>query len=636
MTELEKAIHEHLPVAQLEPIASDPAEYRKAFIASGEAKGEAALRTLRGLNVNFEKCGYFSVGGSFGSEIIWVLEKSAIRHGVLLEYDPAVVEKVIEEVNRLKTIGKCLTFIPGDATQQIDACRRQLDEWRRVGLIDTLVCSAQAILHELPSRSPGFHLAEFLSKVLSDWPRAIFICREPCAPTGWPSRVELSIPQLPPKLLAALAQVVKRDLRFNGAIRLVGSFVEMPAALAVETLVKAFYPRNLGHELGECITGIKPSTLALELESQLGRSTVTRQYLNSEGFERNYRRLDVHAHHPKSKAPLLMPITFCRLVADSARSRPAPTIVDGNEPSVVPGGLAAANSHLGRSPSPRKARTYRFLRRRCRVIVSGSKEFLTVMQALLSRKYQQKKAEEMFKSTWSSLSEPYERVMSQAAYLETAGQIEEMLAVLGKPRFEASQESSRLLFQAIGHEKLDKVRRAQQVLRTILASEPRYDILRAAQFNLHVCFEKLHDFWNADFSRFISDKDLVFIDGERMCDKAIAMQLILCLEKGSPFLYGEELTESLEFLVNNSNAGYAKTLLTSIAYHQKEVTPQVIDSILPQLGMMDLNSRVAVLVTLHKYLPEERNDLRGHVAKLIRKESTHRSRATAKWKRTRL
>lgn len=625
MTDLEKTILEHLPAALFQRAAKSSKTYHDAFRVSGREKADNALQILKKLRPELSRCAYMSVGGSFGSEITSVMDRSDIRHGVLLEYDPAVVSEVTIEVERLRRAKKELVYVPGDATQQIDACRRVIEEWVKTDRIDTVVFSAQAVFHELPTRSPNFHLSTFLHKLLSGWPRAIFICREPCAPREWPPRVELSIPEIQPKIVEELAKEIARRLDFpDQPIRRTGDFVEMTGSLGVETLFKIYYASDMQHELQERITTIEPNTFLLELEEQLGRGSVSRTFRNSGSFDRHYQELRVQARDPKTKAGLPRPLVFCEFVGDSSPEtgavRPAKTRRRAS--------TASARERFVRDGS---SDTPRFLRRRCRTMPPGSPQFGTIVRALLSHQFEQNVAKEQFQQSWRTLPTGYEREMAHAAFLESLADIEQMRDVLSMSAFpEPAKNSARRLYLALAHEKLDEIPRAKEILWGILETESEPEILRAAQFNLHVCYEKDGDLGKADFTIFIEENDIAFIDGERLSDKAVAMQLILCIREHKAFAYERQLQESLDFLLGASKTGYAKTLLMRMDYLQSELTPEMIDTILSQTHVMDANSRIAVLVTLLKYLPKNAKAARKYIDELLH---AHRGQSTTvkKW-----
>lgn len=603
-------------------VSHDREEYHKQFRASGADKARTSLDILKAREVDLARCAYFSIGGSRGEEIEYIMSNSPIAHGVLLEYDPAVTDTAADLVKQFKTINKTLVYVPGDATQQIGYCRDILETWHTKDVIDTMICSVQAVFHELPRRSPNFHLESFLTAALAGWRRSILVCREPCQPAGWPKIVQLAVPGVANNVLAELAKDICRHLEFKGDVYAVGQgFVEMPNTLAIETLFKVFYLEDYAHEIEEKVTTIDPFCLIRAIEDQLGQHSVSYQLLDSTSFEKHYREFDVQAREPGSHNQLPIPPTFLRLVGDSTQSRGGlvdKQVVAGlriphsqsvSAPTVI---VDFVRQQRGKGQQPSDAHdhgsdmtgtvTIRRLRRRCRMAHEGSEEFRTVVHALLSRKHSHDSAKERFYAAVQSLPGPYERLMAHAAYLESVGAVSDMRSTLTGFVLSGPQESTRLLYEAIAHEKLDEPDLAIINLHTILETEQKHDIVRAAQFNLQVCYEKGQHYNQVRFESFIDDSSVVSIDGERLSDKAVAMHLICCMDTKTPFIYRRQLEESLDYLTTHSKVGYIKTLLTRCAYEGRRVSGDEVDEILAATPLMDANSKIAILTTLLLYL----------------------------------
>ena len=145
----------HLPRARTDPAPKDSSGYHEGFRQSGTDKGKRVVEVLRRLGADPVRCAYVSVGGSYGSEIEYVMEHSAIRKGVLLEYDDRVIDQVFALRTKMAAQGKQLELVIGDANQKKGSVRSHLSPWFDNREVDTVVCSAQAVFHELPTRSPG-------------------------------------------------------------------------------------------------------------------------------------------------------------------------------------------------------------------------------------------------------------------------------------------------------------------------------------------------------------------------------------------------------------------------------------------------------------------------------------------------
>ncbi len=173
MLDLDQRIQRLLGESAVSPLQSLSDRYHSSFHDSGVSKAKEILDTLDREKVDLRRFGYLSIGGSVGSELLHVMENSAIEHGILLEYDNDAAD-IAQENAKTRLPSKFIRVLCGDATQKIEACRRVLTEWREEGRIDGIVCSIQAVLHELPTRSPGFNLGHLIGEALWDWDPCFF------------------------------------------------------------------------------------------------------------------------------------------------------------------------------------------------------------------------------------------------------------------------------------------------------------------------------------------------------------------------------------------------------------------------------------------------------------------------------
>jgi tetratricopeptide (TPR) repeat protein len=291
--------------------------YHEKFADSGIEKANNIIEQLRTNHPSLDlaRCAYLSVGGSDGSEIETVMQNTQIRHGVLLEYEPAVIPTLFERVKRLEKQGKTLKMEIGDAMMRISSCRDHLLRWREQGGIYGIICSIQAVLHELPSRSPDFDIDTFLGTMFWDFAPCLLYMREPCRPDGWPDRVKLRLPDLSSDRLAELAKQIAAYRNIPGHVRTAGPhFAKMPSGLAAELLSKLFYLDDYHHEIQEQVTWIDPSWLKRKLEEFLGENTVASETVASDSFQRYYRSFGVEARDLDGNV-LEMPRPFVRVVA---------------------------------------------------------------------------------------------------------------------------------------------------------------------------------------------------------------------------------------------------------------------------------------------------------------------------------
>lgn len=291
--------------------------YHEGFKQSGIDKAQVIIQDLNRRDLHLEKFAYFSVGGSTGSEIIHVLENTEISYGLLLEGDADATDIAKSEFQQSRISGqKHLRIIPGDAMQRITQCKDELLDWELKGNINGLICSIQAVLHELPTRSLGFNLGHFLGEIIWEWDPFFLYCREPCFPDGWPPHVQLSIPGVSSQKLEVLANDIKFRLKFEGGVLRIGpEFVELPSELAVELLHKYYYIEDYLHEIEEKLTTFRSYDMVRIIESILGPNTVSQKKLNSSSFESLYKQHGIVAR-TKEGMSLPMPLTFLWLSAE--------------------------------------------------------------------------------------------------------------------------------------------------------------------------------------------------------------------------------------------------------------------------------------------------------------------------------
>ncbi|HEX8211217.1 MAG TPA: tetratricopeptide repeat protein [Longimicrobium sp.] len=324
MTDLNNRIKELLGYSSERPGSDAETQYHVAFNQSGVNKAKEVLAELDTYGARLERLAYLSIGGSTGAEILHVLEQSAVRFGVLLEFDD-VAGGIAEERGKTLT-GKTLRVFRGDATQKITACRQLLERWYVDGKIDGIVCSIQAVLHELPTRSPGYDVNHLLGEALWKWDPCYLFCREPCSPRQWPERVKLSVAGVDGTLLRALASHVGSMLGIPGEARSSGpDAILVSRDLAVELLFKLFYIRDYAYEIGERVTSVSPERLLAAAAAALKGGIVTPRWQNSDSFERLYREYGVEAADPETNDKLPLPIAYVRLVGrrDSLSSKGA-------------------------------------------------------------------------------------------------------------------------------------------------------------------------------------------------------------------------------------------------------------------------------------------------------------------------
>ncbi len=248
-----------------------------------------------------------------------------------------------------------------------------------------------------------------------------------------------------------------------------------------------------------------------------------------------------------------------------------------------------------------------YLRRRCRIIPPGSDDFNRIISGLVLRQVPPQALQDLTRRI-QSLDRGFERRMARAVLLERHHKIEEMVDALSEQPEEGDQEAARLLYRAIGLEKAARLNAAMDDLYHVLEIAHDVAVVRAAQFNLQVCREKIaqskDDFRMADFTFFVDQVGHIRLAAdERILDKALCMHLVVCMRRGQPFEYERRMKNSLAYERKTSPAGYAKNLLTYRTYERKRLSDEEADGILASLPNWTPRSAETV-ATVMRGLPD--------------------------------
>lgn len=291
------------------------ANYHLEFEESGRRKADAILRELSRYELSPQETAFVSIGGSTGAEAIRILERSNIRRAILLEADDAAVE-IARNAAKTLPFGNALEIICGDATQKLPRVVAKLQDWRTNSGLSTVIISAQAVLHELPLRSPGFNLDHFLGELFGEWPTCLFFSRETCPPKNWPDYVRLRAKDFTSEDLETIAIHIQKYLSLAGSVQRHGTrFVRMPKAVAIEVLTKIFYAPDFPREMQEKVTTFSVDELVDTVRRHLGLSSVTQRELTSSSFEQAYQRLEVQAVDDQDRS-LNLPLCFLQIVGE--------------------------------------------------------------------------------------------------------------------------------------------------------------------------------------------------------------------------------------------------------------------------------------------------------------------------------
>ena len=245
------------------------------------------------------------------------------------------------------------------------------------------------------------------------------------------------------------------------------------------------------------------------------------------------------------------------------------------------------------------------LRRRCRVLPAKcSREFYGIVNFLYTgngaNNFNHGRIQ---KSIANKLTDPFEKNMALATYLEIQGAIEQMRDLLIEMHSAKGElDLYRRLLLAIAHEKIDELQSAEEELNVILRNVVNDKLLLAAQFNLCVCGEKKNNFKENNFTRFIEMDTENLLGKERLKDKAIGNQLILCIRSNNKFFGDYLIDESLEYEKIYSPIGYVKNLLMYKMYCRELMTDEECFDVIKVIDQdINVNSKVAAYSRLIKF-----------------------------------
>lgn len=301
-------------------------DYQEIFANEGERKAQYIIDDLllrsKKADVSLSKFAYLCIGAADGSELEAILMKTNICHAIMIEFSDVAAKKARIRSDRLKEKGKILTVITGDANQKLDTAIAHLEDLKKMKGIRGLVLSMQAIIHELPKRSPNFELPIFLGRCFSIFKNNAFYGREPIAPTDWPDTVEMLIPGVEGARIAVLSCIIKEKLNISGRKPTpVGpkNHVNMSSPLALEVLHKLLRSRSVSeftYELGEQLTSVDPKKLQKLVEKDLGVGSTQIETFITEGFEDAWKSHKVEVRTPEGDW-LSIPNTHARIMAFS-------------------------------------------------------------------------------------------------------------------------------------------------------------------------------------------------------------------------------------------------------------------------------------------------------------------------------
>lgn len=328
--DLEILIRETLATAYQTDDGATEIEYQETFKNEGARKAkyiieDLLLREKQG-QFNTADLVYLSIGGADGSEIEHVLRSTHIKHGIMVEVDDRAADEAKSRAKELSTeLGKEFRVITGDVTAKLQEISTELGSYRKKQALSGIVCSAQAVLHELPRRSPGFNFSVFFGTIYKDpsWQTVAFYSREPCIPPNWPPTVEVRIENVSGDSLRQFAiHVADRLGLLQRANDLPGGWVQVSGIVAVELLHKLLRNdtiRKIKYELEEQLTAFNPRLVETILKNHVPGMDVRLKYETTAGFREAVESHDVQFRDPDQNE-LAIPVTHVRITAIRARS----------------------------------------------------------------------------------------------------------------------------------------------------------------------------------------------------------------------------------------------------------------------------------------------------------------------------
>lgn len=282
-------------------------------------KAEEVLETLEQDKVNSADVVFVSVGGSDGTELIYLLEHSRSQHGILIEFNDNAANRARQKAKQLaENESKQIHIFTGDAYQKIDLALDVVDQLREAGKISKVVLTMHAVLHEFPDRGSSTNDIEgFLYRFL--WRKGkisvLAIAREPCMPKGLSDIVYLRA-NCRPDNLAKFANAIRTahpEFQAQMEPQAMAECVRMSSPLAIETLVKLFYIESFSYEIEERTTSFSNDAFERAFYTVFGSQNVRRMDFQTNSFDRLWKERGISlldANHRE-----IRPMLHTRLVA---------------------------------------------------------------------------------------------------------------------------------------------------------------------------------------------------------------------------------------------------------------------------------------------------------------------------------
>ena len=367
------------------------------------------------------------------------------------------------------------------------------------------------------------------------------------------------------RFLAAVGEHASRDKRFIENGMLLKGAVAEGVLQAVETYGGLNFEGGPAIAVSRLLAQTEPGALALH-------ETAKRYWPSTESATGKVRSI-AGKHADETYAAVIIPSYFASPL----------------------GASSPAARQLKQSP--------RFLRRRCRALPAASEELRQLCKMLLT---EWRTAEERAGAlrVITNFQDSFSACIGQAIYLESIGNIEQMLDSLDFVKFTGSEECSRRLLRALALDKLDRCEEALEDITYVLMHAPATsELIIAAQFNAAVCYEKLEKFDLVSAERFLEDHSFSFSNGEKLWTKALSLELIVCRRTGKHFGRKDLVEKALKEEYPDSPKGFVKTLLNWHALTNEPLSEEHLVQILELEAHMTATARAGILGQLARSLP---------------------------------
>lgn len=276
-------------------------QYQLTF--SGKKKAIEVLEYLSSIrNINYSKMVYVSIGGADGSEIEHILLETNIEYGIVIEYSDYGAKMAQQRSENLKSKGKNLYVLHGDVMMRLKDCKSKLNEWKKDFGLEGVILSFQAILHELPTRSPKFDPNILFADIFNPFDVRIFYSKEPTFANDWPKIVHIKSEKVSGKNLYNIARQINDALKFDTEVNeLADDFIQIESNLCTEMLYKILYCKDISrykYEMEEKLTSFDPENYSKILRNYIQPvENIDINYMASDTFKNCYKQYKIIARN---------------------------------------------------------------------------------------------------------------------------------------------------------------------------------------------------------------------------------------------------------------------------------------------------------------------------------------------------